>query len=130
MQGSRTALREAAPRVEADCYHVLVVIKHADLRRAVIDQLRQATLRVTTVPTLDLVDILSDSGQSFDLLVTAQSPDEMAQFGLPQLARSVRPALPILLLDTEAARGSGTALAAIGTIAHWPVPERQPRRLH
>ncbi len=110
--------------------HVMVVIVDARTRQTVVRHLEQAAFRVTAVPSLAMVDQLCDPAHTFDLLVTAQSLGEMAQFGLPQLARSVDPSLPILLLDNEAAHGTGIAAAATHTIDRWPLRPRPSRRLH
>ncbi len=118
-----------ARHADDEPHHVLVVIGDTRVRQTVLRQLHEAAFRVTAVPSLGMVDMLSDPEQLFDLLVTAQSLGEMAQFGLPQLARSIDPELPILLLDTEAARGTGIAIAAIDVVDRWPLRRRPNRRL-
>lgn len=110
--------------------HVLIVIKDVRERYAVASQLLEAGLRVTTAATFGVVEVLLEHSTEFDLLVTAQSFDEMGQFGLPQLARSVQPSLPILVLEFEAARGDGVLKAVHDAIRRWPLRDRPERCLH
>lgn len=126
------ANEQAQPRTLADEDepHVLIVMKDVRDRYAVADQLLDAGLRVTTAATFGVVEVLLEHSSDFDLLVTAQSFGEMGQFGLPQLARSVQPVLPILVLEFEAARGDGVLSAVRDAIRRWPLRSRPRRRFH
>jgi CheY-like chemotaxis protein len=110
--------------------HVLVVIENPSARYAVADQLLDAGFLISVASSYGLVEVLLQSSTDFDLLVTAQSFGETAQFGLPELARSVQPELPILVLVAEAAGGAGVREAAQDAIARWPMRDRAPRLCH
>ena len=110
--------------------HVLVVIKHVQSRYAVASQLLEAGFRVTTAGSFGLVEVLLEHSTELDLLVTAQSFDQMGQFGLPQLARSMQPELPILVLEFDAAAGAGVLRAVRDAIRRWPRRTRMERQLH
>lgn len=110
--------------------HVLLVIGEAQVRYAVADQLLDAGLRVSLAASYGVVEVLLEEAADFDLLVTAQSFGEMAQFGLPQLARSVEPDLPILVIELDAACGPGVLAAVQDALARWPVRDRMARRVH
>ena len=110
--------------------HVLIVIKAADERYTVANQLLEAGFRVTTAATFGVVEVLIEQSTELDLLLTSQSFGEMGQFGLPQLARSIRPELPILVLEFEAARGDGVLRAVRDAIRRWPLRDRLERCVH
>lgn len=116
--------------VAADEPLVLLVIGDVRARYAVADQLLDAGFRISIAASYGLVELLLRESTDFDLLITAQSFGEMAQFGLPQLARSVQPDLPILVLEAEAAGGAGVLEAAQDAIARWPMRERAVRLPH
>ena len=122
-------IAEPSPAVR-DEPHVLLVIGDTRARYGVADQLLDAGFRISMAATYGLVEVLLQNSADFDLLVTAQSFGEMAQFGLPQLARSVQPDLPILVLEAEAADGAGVLEAAQDAIARWPMRERALRLYH
>ncbi len=113
-----------------DELHVLLVMKDPDEREAVSSQLQTAGFRVTSTGTYGIVETLLEHSKDIDLLVTSQSFGEMGQFGLPQLARSVQPDLPILVLEFEAARGDGVLKATRDAIRRWPLRERPERLVH
>lgn len=121
---------QPCPLADEDEPHILVVINDVQERYAVADQLLDVGLRVTTAAAFGLVEVLLEHATDFDLLVTAQSFGEMGQFGLPQLARSVQPALPILVLEFETARGDGVLNAVRDAIRRWPLRTRLTRRFH
>ena len=126
-----TADQAALGQVAAeDDPHVLIVIKDVDHRHTVASLLLDAGFRVTWAATFGVVEVLLQQSTEFDLLVTAQSFGEMGQFGLPQLARSVQPDLPILVLEFEAARGEGVLSAVNDAIRRWPLRHRPARTLH
>ena len=108
----------------------MIVVKGLRARLAIASQLLEAGFRVTTSGTYGVVELLRDSNVRFDLLVTAQSFDEMSHFGVPQLARSVRPELPILVLEFEAAGGAGVIHAVQGAIQRWPLRQILARQYH
>lgn len=118
------------PRNDEDDYHVLVAVKDARSSQAIARQLHDAGYRVTLTRPFGLVELLEESSDEFDLMVTAQSAGEMAVFGLPQLARSVDPDLPILVLDSEAVRGAGLVAAVRSVIQRWPLRDRPKRAVH
>ncbi len=120
----------ARPRTEDDQYHVLVVVKDSKSSQAVAQQLEAANFRVTLTQAFGLVELLAESADDFDLMVTAQSSGEMASFGLPQLARSVDADLPILVLDSETVRGTGVMSAVRTVIQRWPLRDRPLRAIH
>jgi hypothetical protein len=121
---------EPGPAAAEDEPHLLVGIHDARARRTVTGQLLDAGFRVTTAATYGLVEVLLANATQFELLVTAQSFGEMGQFGLPQLARSVRPNLPILVLELEAAGGIGVLNAVRDALRRWPLRTRPQRSLH
>jgi CheY-like chemotaxis protein len=110
--------------------HVLIVIKDAANRCQVESQLLEAGFRVTTAGAYGIVEVLLEHSTELDLLVTSQSFGEMGHFGLPQLARSAQPDLPILVLEFDAARGDGVLNAVRDAIRRWPRRGRPERKLH
>ena len=121
----------SAPALPADDDpHVLIVVKDVRARFSLASRLLEGGFRVTSCGTYGMVEVLLDSAVDYDLLVTAQSFDEMAQFGAPQLARSMQPDLPILLLEADAAHGAGLVHAVQRAITRWPLRERPERRIH
>lgn len=118
----------AASPADDGIYSVLVVIKDVRSRSALVRQLEAAEFRVTVSSAFGLGDALH--AHSFDVLVTTQSAGEMARFGLPQLARSFNPALPIVVLDSDVAGGEGLIGAVRDAVQRWPLRSRRPRRLH
>lgn len=113
-----------------DVSHVLVLVRDAASRFAIAAQLREAGYGVTTAATFGVVELLHADSDEFDVLVTAQSFGEMAQFGLPQLARSVRPDLPIVVLERETILGEGVVGIVAAAISRWPIRELPARCLH
>ncbi len=110
--------------------HILIVIKDSDDRYAVAGQLLEAGFRVTTAGAYGVVEVLLEHSTELDLLVTSQTFGEMGHFGLPQLARSAQPDLPILVLEFEASRGDGVLKAVRDAIRRWPRRARLERQLH
>jgi DNA-binding NtrC family response regulator len=105
--------------------HVLLVVADPRTRYALADLLLEAGFRLTLASSFGVADLmLDDEAGSVDLLMTAEAVEEMAGFGSAQLARAVRPELPVLVLDEEAASGPGVLEAASRAMRRWPVRER------
>ena len=113
-----------------DDLHVLVVTRDSVARYDVANLLLDAGFRVTTAATFGVVEILLGSSEMFDLLVTAQSAEEITQFGVPQLARSIDPDLPILVLEFDTASSPTVVDLVNGALSRWPLRERESRSLH
>ncbi len=92
--------------------------------------LLEGGFRLSLAASYGVVELLLRQTANFDLLVTVQSLGEMAQFGLPQLARSAQPDLPILVLELETAGGPGVVAAVSAAIDRWPLRDRSDRRFH
>lgn len=109
--------------------HVLVVTRDAASRFAIASRLLDAGLRVTTAVTFGVVEVLLEGNDMFDLMVAAQSSDEITQFGVPQLARSVDADLPILVLEFETANSPVVVDLVNSALSRWPLRDRS-RALH
>lgn len=113
-----------------DDLHILVVTRDPAARYSVANLLLDAGFRVTTAATFGVVEILLEGTEKFDLLVTAQSAEEITQFGVPQLARSIQPDLPILVLEFDTANSPAVVDLVNGALVRWPSRERENRALH
>ena len=111
-------------------FHVLVVARDAASRYAIASRLLDAGLRVTTAVTFGVVEVLLEGNDLFDLMVTAQSCDEITQFGVPQLARSVDADLPILVLEFDTANSPVVVELVNDALSRWPLRDRSSRALH
>ena len=118
----------AAP--SADDTHVLVVTRDAGARYSIANLLLDAGFRVTTAATFGVVEILLDGSEMFDVMVTAQSAEEITQFGVAQLARSMDAEMPILVLEFETAASPAVVELVNGALSRWPLRERESRALH
>ncbi len=119
------------PAVQSDAdFHILVVARDAVSRYSIADRLLDAGLRVTTAATFGVVEVLLEGTDVFDLMVTAQSAEEITQFGVPQLARSIDPDLPILVLEFDTANSPAIVDLVNGALSRWPLRERTDRPLH
>jgi DNA-binding NtrC family response regulator len=107
-----TAAREA---------HVLLVVQDQKARYQLADLLLDAGFRLTLASSYGLADLLLDESAGVDVLVTALPLHDMGQFGLAQLARAVRPDLPILVVDEETAGGPGVVQSVGQIMRRWPM---------
>lgn len=114
------------PQKSARTYHapreanVLLVVPNQAARYILAEALLDSGFRLTLASSYGLADLLvSEAG--LDLLVTTQKLDDMGTFGLPDLARAVRPDLPILVLEEETAGGPGVLDAIHRILRRWPV---------
>ncbi len=119
-----------APVQPEDELHVLIATRDANTRYSIANLLLDAGFRVTTAATFGVVEILLEGGEMFDLLITAQSAEEITQFGVPQLARSIAPEMPILVLEFETANSPVVVELANGALSRWPLRDRESRALH
>ena len=101
--------------------HVLLVVQSQAARYALADQLLDAGYRLTLASSFGMADLLIEEAAGIDLLVTAQPMRELDHFGLPQLARAVRPELPILVLEEETVGGPGVLDAVKRIMRRWPM---------
>ncbi|MFL5336481.1 MAG: hypothetical protein ACJ8H8_25735 [Geminicoccaceae bacterium] len=101
--------------------HVLLVVPSQKARYQLADILLDAGFRLTLASTYGLGDVLIDDSTGIDLLVTAQPMREMGEFGLAELARAVRPDLPILVLEEETIGGPGVLEAVQRIMRRWPM---------
>src|SRR3954470_13039380 len=101
--------------------HVLLVVPNQKARYVLADRLLEAGFRLTLASTYGLADVLVGESGGVDLLVTAQPMREMGEFGLAQLARAVRPDLPILVLEEETVGGPGVLEAVRRMMRRWPM---------
>lgn len=101
--------------------HVLLVVQNQKVRYALADLLLDAGFRLTLASSYGLADLLVNESTGIDVLVTAQPMQEMGEFGLAQLARAVRPDLPILVLEEETAGGAGVLDAVQRMMRRWPM---------
>lgn len=85
---------------------------------------------VTTAVTFGVVEVLLEGNDVFDLMVTAQSSDEIVQFGVPQLARSVDAELPILVLEFDTANSPVVVDLVNSGLSRWPLRDRSSRAVH
>lgn len=113
-----------------DDLHILVVTRDTATRYSVANLLLDAGFRVTTTATFGVVEVLLEGGDMFDLMVTAQSAEEMTQFGVPQLARSIDPDVPILVLEYDTASSPAVVDLVNEALSRWPLREREGRALH
>lgn len=119
------------PAVQSDAdLHILVVARDAKSRYSIADMLLDAGLRVTTAATFGVVEVLLEGSDVFDLMVTAQSAEEITQFGVPQLARSIDPDLPILVVEFDTANSPAVVDLVNGALSRWPLRERADRAVH
>lgn len=119
----------AATHADEDC-HILIVTRDVSTRFAVANLLLEAGFCVTTAATFGVVEILLENGDMFDLMVTAQSAEEITQFGVPQLARSIDPDMPILVLEIGTAHSPAIVDLVNGTLSRWPLRDRKGLALH
>lgn len=110
--------------------HVLIVARDAASRYDIASRLLDAGLRVTTAVTFGVVEVLLEGNDFFDLMVAAQSSDEITQFGVPQLARSVDADLPILVLEFGTANSPAVVDLVNDALSRWPLRDRSSRALH
>jgi CheY-like chemotaxis protein len=101
--------------------HVLLVVQNQQARYALADSLLDAGFRLTLASTYGLADLLIEEASGIDLLITAQPMRELGDFGIAQLARAVRPDLPILVLDEETVGGPGMLDAVRRMMRRWPM---------
>jgi CheY-like chemotaxis protein len=101
--------------------HVLLVVPNQKARYQLADLLLDAGFRLTLASTYGLGDVLVDESTAIDLLLTAQPMHEMGEFGLAELARAVRPDLPILVLDEDTVNGPGVLEAVQRIMRRWPM---------
>ncbi len=123
------SLQPPAMPAESDV-HVLVVARDAASRYEIASRLLDAGLRVTTAVTFGVVEVLLEGNNIFDLMVAAQSSDEIVQFGVPQLARSVDQDMPILVLEFDTANSPAVVDLVNSALLRWPLRERSTRALH
>ncbi len=107
---------------------VLIVVNNPIARFTMASQLLTAGFSVTTSGAYGVVERLEET--NYDLMVAAQSLEEMAHFGVPQLARSMQPHLPILVLEADVAAGPGMVEAVQRAIERWPLRARPARQYH
>lgn len=110
--------------------HVLIVARDALARYSVANLLLDAGLHVTTAATFGVVEVLLGGIEPFDLLVTAQSAEEITQFGVPQLVRSIAPDMPILVLEFDTADSPAVVDLVSSALSRWPLRDRETRALH
>ena len=110
--------------------HVLIVTRDAAARYSIANLLLEAGFRVTSAATFGVVEVLLEGSELFDVMVTAQSAEEITQFGLPQLARSIDPDLPILMLEFDTANSPAVVDLVHGALSRWPLRDRVTRALH
>lgn len=113
-----------------DDLHVLIVARDVAARYAVADLLLDAGFRVTTAATFGVVELLLEGSDRFDLMVTAQSAEEITEFGVPQLARSIDPDLPILVLEFNTANSPAVVDLAHDALSRWPLHHRGSRAVN
>ena len=101
--------------------HVLLVVPNQKARYVLADLLLDAGFRLTLASAYGLADVLVEESAGIDLLLTAQPVREMGEFGLAQLARAVRPDLPILVLEEETVGGPGVLEAVQRIMRRWPM---------
>ena len=119
-----------APVQSDDDLHVLIATRDAATRYSIAHLLLDAGFRVTTAATFGVVEVLLEGSDVFDLMVTAQSAEEITQFGLPQLARSIDPEMPILVLEFDTASAPAVVDLVHGALSRWPLRDREIRASH
>ena len=119
-----------AAALSADDTHVLIVTRDAGARYSIANLLIDAGFRVTTAATFGVVEILLEGNEVFDVMVTAQSAEEITQFGVAQLARSIDAEMPILVLEFETAASPAVVELVNGALSRWPLRDRESRAIH
>jgi CheY-like chemotaxis protein len=126
-------IQDYAPLAAAhsdDDWHVLVVTRDPAARYSIASLLLDAGFRVTNAATFGVVEILLNGSEMFDVMVTAQSAEEITEFGVAQLARSIDPDLPILVLEFDTANSPVVIELVNSALSRWPLRARENRALH
>lgn len=109
---------------------ILIVVRQPAERDVIARRLLDAGLRVTAAATFGVVETLLQDRAAFDLMVIAQSSEETTLFGMPQLARSIDPELPILVLEFGTTNSAAVVEMVRGALTRWPMRERSVPVLH
>ena len=109
---------------------VLIAVRQPAERDVIASRLLDAGLRVTTAATFGVVETLLQNRAAFDLMVIAQSSEETTLFGMPQLARSIDPELPILVLEFGTTNSPAVVDMVRGALMRWPMRARPMPVLH